>query len=548
MRAMQMPVFLTEPPQVHSTPSPSPRKQKKKSRVARGNDHHDDGLAVALLPSPKLQRPSRSEKAIKGQESTPRPSGEELVKPQAMLADVRAGLQRAYLEGIEFIRLKIRESEEELTHIKLGFYQCSENEEEHFESYLVRCNEQFLQANNELRRKNVTLKVLDSEMEIVALLNQLREKCEFDKGEIEFISEFWENLKNTMDGLTIFVNKFKISVLDRLRGNCISYYNNTEFHLDVSARYTEEVSNYLTDIERTLTDTQILIKSYANGVHQDLFSHTKFTEGILVACDLKAFPILRLFPDLTEKMESMLDISRMWLDRDERYMYELNDYIRETRSMAKRRVEDLKIQKEKIKKFEKAVKSANILLHNNKEKLQKLEADLNQLEKTFGVYKQQMEMKYGEKSQKESMVDFLKITLSQTKKNYNLQLKRQRLLRQVEELEKFLDGLEKDLNGVQYKIQEKAQQKDMLAVKLETSEKSYGALKTDLDRFTDNLENLEQEVNSLSGQLLQLEIIQTYKSSPETIDGVYDRPQSVKLAPSLKEKIKRKRKILPPVH
>lgn len=104
------------------------------------------------------------------------------------------------------------------------------------------------------------------------------------------------------------------------------------------------------------------------------------------------------------------------------------------------------------------------------------------------------------------------------------------------------------MNGVQYKIQEKAQQKDMLAVKLETSEKSYGALKTDLDRFTDNLENLEQEVNSLSGQLLQLEIIQTYKSSPETIDGVYDRPQSVKLAPSLKEKIKRKRKILPPVH
>jgi len=473
-------------------------------------------------------------------------SGEELVRPPATLADVKAGLQRAYLEGIAFIRLKVREHEEELTQIKLGFYQTTVDEEEEFEKYLVKCNEHFLRANNELRRRNVKLKVLDSEMEIVSLLNTLREKLEVDKGEIAFISEFWESLKSTMESLTILINKFKIAVTDRLQGNCISYYNNTDIHLDVSARYTEEVTNYLTDIERTQNDAKILIKSYANGLHQDLFSHTKFTEGILVSCDLKAFPILRLFPDLTEKLESMFQTAFMWLDRDETYMYEINDFIRETRSMAKKRVEDLRVQKEKLKKFEKAVKSANILLHNNKEKLQRIETDLNQLEQTFSVYKQQMESKYGEKSQKESMVDFLKITLSQTKKNYNLQLKRQRLLKQVVELEGFLQHLEQDLSGVQNKIAEKAQQKDMLSLKLETNEKSYGALKTNLDQFTDNLEKLEQEVNGLSGQLLQLEIIQTYKSSPENLDGVYDRPQSVKLAPSLKEKIKRKRKIMPP--
>jgi hypothetical protein len=51
-------------------------------------------------------------------------------------------------------------------------------------------------------------------------------------------------------------------------------------------------------------------------------------------------------------------------------------------------------------------------------------------------------------------------------------------------------------------------------------------------------------VNILSGQLLQLEIIQTYKTSPETVEQIFDRPQTVKLAPSLKEKIKnRKRKV-----
>lgn len=441
----------------------------------------------------------------------------------------------------------MKKTQEELTQIKLGFYQCIEPDEVDYEKYLVHCNEQFLQANNELRRKNVKLKVIDSEMEFVSLLNVLRDKLEVDKGEIAFLSEFWENMTTTMESMKVLVSKFKTDVVDRLRGNCISY-NNADIHLDVSARYTEDVSNYLAEIERLFEDILNLIKSFPNGIHQHLFSHTKFTEGILVACDLKAFPLLRLFPDITEKVESMFATAFVWLDRDERYMYEIKDYIRETRSMAKKRVEDLKVQKEKMKKFEKSVKSANILLHNNKEKLQKLEADLNQLEQTFNIYKQQMESKCGEKSQKESMVDFLKITLSQTKKNYNLQLKRQRLLKQVESLEAFLNGLERDLTGVQSKIQEKAHQKDMLAVKLETNEKSYGVLKTDLDSFTENLDKLEQEVNGLSGQLLQLEIIQTYKSSPENMDGVLDRPQSVKLAPSLKEKIKRKRKIMPPVH
>ena len=477
-------------------------------------------------------------------------SGEEpLAKNQpVILAEVRAGLQRAYLDGIQFMRLKVKETEEQLDQVKLHFYQCDETEESKYEEYLIKCNEQLLQANNELRRKNVKLKVIDGEIQIVALLNDLRNVLEVDKGEIAFISEFWENLKSTMESLRALVSNFKSSVVDRLHGNCLSY-NNAEIHLEVSSRYTEEITTYLTEIERNLNNTQLLMKSYENGVHQDLFKHTRFTERILVACDLKAFPILRIFPDLTEKVEEMCATAFKWLDRDEMYMNEINDYIRETRTMAKRRVEDLKVQKEKIKKFEKAVKSAHILLQNNKEKLHKLDSDIRQLETTFNVYKQQMDLKYGEKSQKESMVDFLKITLSQTKKNYNLQLKRQRLLKQVQDLEDFLKVLEDNVHGVHSKIQEKSQQKDMLAEKVETSEKSYGALKTDLDRFSTNLEQLEQEVNDLSGQLLQLEIIQTFKSSPENIDNVYDRPQSVKLAPSLKEKIKqRKRKIMAPVH
>lgn len=575
---MQTPVFLTEPPQIQASPTPRRRKKRSKRRhqhlVVESLTGWDSGREsgrdsprstdLSVVPrkstrasTDKLYKgqeldltivPSRAERPSKGHD-TSKLSGDEPMKqaPTTVLADVRAGLQKAYMDGVEFMRFKIRDTQEELDQIKLAFYQCNENDEEKYEAFLVNCNEQFLQANNELRRKNVKLQVIDSEIQVVALINQLRDVLDYDKGEIQFISEFWENIKNTMESLRILVDKFKSSVVDRLRGNCISY-SNADIHLEVAARYTEEITTYLTELERTTNDTQLLMKSFASGIHQDLFSHTRFTEGILVQCDLKAFPILRLFPDLTEKVESMCALAHKWLDRDEKYMFEVHDFIRETRSMAKKRVEDLKNQKEKRKKYEKAVKAANILLHNNKEKLQKLEEDLNHLESTLNVYKREMESKYGEKTQKESMVDFLKLTLSQTKKNYNLQIKRQRLLKQVKDLEEFLMRLERDLSNVHDLIQEKSQQKDMLADKVENGEKSYGELKTNLDRFSENLEKLEQEVTGLSGQLLQLEIIQTFKSSPENMDGVYDRPQSVKLAPSLKEKIKRKRKVMAPVH
>lgn len=143
------------------------------------------------------------------------------------------------------------------------------------------------------------------------------------------------------------------------------------------------------------------------------------------------------------------------------------------------------------------------------------------------------------------MADFLSITMTQTRKNYNLQMKRQRLVKQVRELEEFLIGLERELSNVEDELMVKSQERILINEKVETSVKTYDTLKTDFEKYSDNLEKLEQEVNILSGQLLQLEIIQTYKTSPENVEQIFDRPQTVKLAPSLKEKIKRKRKGLP---
>ena len=458
---------------------------------------------------------------------------------------MREGLQRAYLDGLDFIRTKIAETEQDIARVKTSFYDCKGDNEDACETYLKTCNDNLLTGNNQLKRKNVKLQVVDSETKIVELLNKLRQSADVDGGEISFISNFWENIKDTVEGMRTVVGKFQTNVLDRLNQNCTSYNNDADINLEVSNRYMEEISTYVAELERELTNTRLLLKSFSSGICQDLYTNSSFSEKLIVSCDLKAFPILRLIPDLTAKFERLCTISRNWLDRDEQYMYEVNNYIKETRSVAKRREEHLKNQKEKRKKIEKAVKSAHIILHNNRDKLQKIESDLNNLEGQMTNVNSKKQSKASERTQKSSMADFLKLTLSQTKRNYNLQIKRQRLVKQVKDLEDFLMEIERELSDVEDQMMIKKQEKYLLTEKVENSQKSYGELKSDFDHYSDDLDKLEQEVNILSGQLLQLEIIQMYKTSPENVEQIFDRPQTVKLAPSLKEKIKRRRRALP---
>lgn len=556
--------FLTELPPIHDFkvgPPPTPVTEQKTVDDFKvppiKNDHNMPNKA---RPHFRIRnKKSRRQKDTPSRQSTtmeiqPYNNDQSLPKQQkqmevhhepkpSMVVSMREGLQRAYMDGLEFMRSKIAETEENLCKAELAFYNCTEHDEDKFEGYLKLCNENFLMGNNELRRKNVKLQVIDSETKIIHLINKLREVAEVDKGEIAFLTEFWDHIKETVECLSNLLETFQKNVLERMNQNCISY-NNPDIQLEVSNRYTEEISSYIQELEMVLSNTRILIKSYNNGLHQDLFSVSKFADTILVSCDLKAFPILRLVPDLSVKIHSLCDTSRKWLDRDEEYMNEVNNYIRETRSITRKREEDLRTRKEKQRKVEKAVKSAHILLHTNREKLQTIENELNLLEDQINGYRDKKKNKSEEKQQKESMVDFLKITLSQTKRNYNLQMKRQRLLKQVRELEKFLSSIERELSDVQDQVAVKSQEKLLLNDKVKTSQMSYGALKTDFEKMSNELEKLEQEVNGLSGQLLQLEIIQTFKTSPENVENIFDRPSTVKLAPSLKDAIQRKRRSL----
>lgn len=266
---------------------------------------------------------------------------------------VRAGLQRVYLEGMDFMKARVKDVLDDLKHLQCEYYSAMQPNEEEFEAYLKICDRHLLRANAQLRKRSLQLEVIDSETRLVSLLNQLRELGSGEDGEedgnndvdhecVAFLTEFWGKLKSAFESLRAVVTKFQANVLNRLKLNYISY-NDTDIHLDVCIQYTGDISEYMKQIEQILTNAQILLKSFDSGVHQDLFQKTPFAELILLSCDLKAFPLLRFVGDVCYKVDCMCDLAYQWLKRDEQFMHEIHDFIRQTRTMTRKREEDLRL-------------------------------------------------------------------------------------------------------------------------------------------------------------------------------------------------------------
>ena len=452
--------------------------------------------------------------------------------------ELRAGYQREYLLGLDHLRKNIQGIETELDGAKHEFYQTNESDDDMYERYLKSINDDLLNCNTKLRKHAVELVRVDSELQLVSLLNKVRELEEVDPEVIGNLTEFWENFKNTVEGIQSITNKFYNNVLVKLKSSCVSKNNVT---VDLTYTYEQEIAQFQVEIETILQNTRTLIKSSENRINQDLFTNTNFSERVLVMCDHKAFPILRLIPDLTEKITKACRLSRQWVDRDETYVHDLTKRIRETQTINRKKRADLRDKREKHNAMENDTKDAYQLYKDNQKKLLKLEGELSILEEQIKQFMRAKEIKVDEKRQKESMAGFLEISISQTKKNQTMQLKRSRLLRQLRELEGSLQAIHQELALIQKEVERKSQIKPVIQGEYEESHSSYKGLKSELDIFSQNLAVLQHEVNDLSDYVTQLEIVQNIKTSPENVDDFYDRPVSVKLAPSLREKILRRR-------
>ena len=421
-----------------------------------------------------------------------------------------------------------------------------QEEEERYERYLQACNDKLLHCNRKLRRNNQSLHVIDSEVRLVEVLNKLRElpSEEIDPETISFLTDFWERLKNCMESLHAVAGRFRVTVLKRLQMGCVNHQPDGHKPLDLTRRYGENAQRLETHIEEYLYKADLLRKSFSNGMRQDLFTKSDFSHRILITCDNKAFPILRIYPDLSEKLIHVCDLAKEWIDKDEVYVNNINKHILETRHRTRMRQADLRTQKHHQSELSQSVKDACNLFKSNKAKLARMESDLTALEQQMAQYTTEKRYKTEEFKQKEGIVGFLEISISQTKHNSTLQLKRSRMLRQLRELEQELAQIANELTTLQGQLSTKSNELVRSQARVSETHSRYEDLQTQLDKLNANLKGLHLEIVNLSGSVEQLEAIQTFKTCPEVVEDFYERPSTVKLAPSLRDKIMERKKRL----
>ena len=450
-------------------------------------------------------------------------------------------IDQEYLDGLNNLRTILTEKEVDHDSLKREFYQCTENDENLYEQYLRSCNDVLLKANNLLKKSNVPLHVIDSEMSLVRLINSVRELEEtLNTEDFQLLNQFWDQIKTAVDDMSVSVFNLETKVFNR----SISIFKVVppdSVNLDITQVYNGDVASYEEKITKAFSDIRSLLRGYVNCIGQHLFTNSVFSERILVACDVKAFPILRLIPDITEKFIKACGLLRLWMDKDETYLFNINKYLRETRAVKRKKVRVLINKRQERLHMMESVDRAQEIFVTNREKLKQIEVELKTVEAQVDQCAEIKKHKAEEKRQKEGIVGFLEISISQTNKNVSLQLKRSRVMRQLRLLEQNLKEVEQELSELQDGMTVKEKERTAVVEILEENTNSFTALQTYLDQFTEAVEKLQNELETLTSKMGELEYVQNLKTSPEIIDDFFDRPVSVKLAPSLRKKIQRKR-------
>ena len=251
----------------------------------------------------------------------------------------------------------------------------------------------------------VTLEVIDSEIKLMSLLNNLRDlRDDVDHDVIDSMTEFYEHLNTHVKRIHMISIKYRNTVLKILRSSCTSYYNSSSTSLEVSLIYREEVKLFLRHIVQTLEHLDLLVKSYQNRIKQDLFSNTKFSERVLICCDQRAFPVLRLIPDVCDKIINVCEVSKQWIDKDQIYIQDIDNHIRKRRSQTRKKKQDLQEQGQVHNSKAKGVQDAYNLFKANKKELKKIEKRLRVVEKRVEQCSTSKHYKEEERRHKEGMV------------------------------------------------------------------------------------------------------------------------------------------------
>ncbi|PAA53931.1 hypothetical protein BOX15_Mlig023664g1 [Macrostomum lignano] len=469
-------------------------------------------------------------------------------RPRTALEVARSsGMFKDYLAGLDNLRSIVNDCENRLAQALNEFYGTTEKDEQMFNAFNIEVNKAFEACNSCLDKAGHQAIIVDGQAPIATLVNKLKEyRLAANPEDTQLLLQFWESFKLALEQLQTIADDYERRVLSKLRTGCLIASSGAmaTAKSPLSKAYEAEAAAYSKELETVRTRVRLLCHSAGTHMRMELLGKASHTERVLINCNDDFYPILCVVPDLTVKLESMARIAYQWLDKDETYLFEVSRQLRDKRSETREMEQQLRAEREKHRLLLKSVKSAYLMCQNSKKRLREITQELKNLEEHIEHSARERRAKMDEKKQKKEMADFLDLSITQTKMNYALQLKRQRLMAQIQELEEFLRKVEQEISSLKTQIQTKTNEKKSAEDLYQAQDSNFANMKTDLEGYTKKVQEMSNELRGVRQHLSHLESIQSLKTSPETVDTFYERPRSVKLAPSLMESINMKKRRL----
>lgn len=334
-----------------------------------------------------------------------------------------SGSFKDYLKGLDVIRQSIADQEQELKRALLEFYKVPEFDELFFNQYLKSINNCL---NSIIDPDPKSLKGLNSENKLIEVINNFAKSIQHTERNdclsiIESLTDFHENLKYTQEILQIILDNFEKDILMRLKKLSISDLYNLDLS-NQSIDYNLKIKNYYEEIDKIINQFRLLIISCKTKMNMDLLTKSTLVDRLTKDCDINRIPLLLIIPDLNSKLENIFLLGKLWLDREEIFLYQVSEEIRELKVQTKEKCLKMAYEKENHLRLIKEMKSSNLMVQNNKQKMGDMKTQLKELNEQISLSKSEYEKKIDQKRHWKSMMEFLEISISQTKKNYSLQV------------------------------------------------------------------------------------------------------------------------------
>ena len=438
---------------------------------------------------------------------------------------------------------------------------------------------------------------VDSDVTLVSLLNRLRQVAEDNSDvadDVALLTDFCSRLRVAIESLDATRRRFESCVLSRLRAGCdascdvgcdvscdvgcdvscdvgcdVSCDIGHDVGYDISCDVDCDVSCDVSDVQRDVANEGSepeLTRSYRQrcGVFQ-----TTIARALAAVADMHADymrapaapkrarfadsgcgggSVTQVFSTACAHLTVATTMARSWLDADEAYMRDIEASMGLTRRRTRQLKRHMSARRRRQTCLEGDVHAAHALFRANQSALATIVSELDVVELEVNECALWQRHLTDERRQKKGIAGFLERGMAarvQTqRRNGSLQLKRSRIARQLRELEASLLPIERHLAALEAQLSSAAGRKGAASERLQDSSAAYRTLDEHLRLVNAHVHQLHKEVTQLTRSLAQLETIHAAKTSPENVDDFYERPSTVKLAPSLKEKIRRRKEAI----